>query len=110
MSVGVMELMIEESGGLSLATFLDPVGVFAPLRPFLSSVKPVLLERPMLACIVADKPNAPRGAVEGNTNEPKSTLEAQGLLSNFYKGTSNTGTLVKMEMGSILQLEFESEL
>jgi hypothetical protein len=32
------------------------------------------------------------------------------MFSNFYKGTSHVGTLVEMEMGSILQLQFDIEL
>jgi hypothetical protein len=108
MSVGVIWLML--AGGLSLPTFLDPLGDFSPLRPFLSPVKPVLFERPMLAWVGGGQPVEPRGVEERDINEVKSTLKSQGLFSNFYKGTSHTSILVKMEMGSIVLLEFEIKL
>jgi hypothetical protein len=64
----------------------------------------------MLAWVVGDQSAEPRGVEEGDMNEQKSTLELQRMFSNLNNCTSHMGTLVEMEMGSILQLEFESEL
>jgi hypothetical protein len=46
-----------------------------------------------------DEPVEPRGALERDMNDTKSELESQGLFGNFYRGSPNKGSLVKMEMG-----------
>jgi hypothetical protein len=105
-----LALVLVESGVVRLALFLDLLSVFTPFLPFLSPANPLLFKRPMLASVVGDQLAEPRGVGEGDMNEPKSTLESQGMFSNFHKGTPHTGTLVEIEMGSIHHHEFEIEL
>jgi hypothetical protein len=57
-------MVLEESGGLTLAFFLDPAGVFTPLSPLLFPVRPVLSVRGMLAWADGDEPVKPRGRLE----------------------------------------------